>query len=165
MHHNIYVAAAAVVGLVASACSSSPNSGTSTTTTGTPTKTITTSVSQATTTTNVPTDLRSLIPTPANTNRTDGPDSIHDGGIHLRFLVNGAPTDVMNAYKGALEGASWSVTVQSSGGGAGGGGATYTGTDGNSYGVFSGGGYGSTTDLDACAWPAKPANPDCGHRG
>lgn len=70
----------------------------------------------------------------------------------------------MSGYKTALEGASWAVTVVSSGGGSGGGGATYTGTNASAYGVFSGGGYGATTDVDACAWPAKPANPDCGHR-
>jgi hypothetical protein len=29
--------------------------------------------------------------------------------------------------------------------------------------VFSGGGYGGSTDVDACAWPTKPANPNCGH--
>jgi hypothetical protein len=72
---------------------------------------------------------------------------------------------VMSSYKTALEGMSWSVTVQSSGGGGGGGGATYTGTNGSSYGVFSGGGYGGTTDVDACAWPSQPANPNCGHHG
>jgi hypothetical protein len=43
-------------------------------------------------------DLQSLIPVPANTQRTDGPDSIHENGIHLHFLVNGSPTDVMQAY-------------------------------------------------------------------
>jgi hypothetical protein len=69
----------------------------------------------------------------------------------------------MAGYKTALEGASWAVTVESSGGSGAGGGATYTGTNGNTYGVFSGGGYGGTTDVDACAWPAKPANPNCGH--
>lgn len=125
---------------------------------------MTTTVSQATTTTNAPTDLRSLIPTPAATQRTDGPHNIADNGIHLHFLVNGAPNDVMAGYQSALEGASWVVTVESSGGHGGGGGATYTGTNGNSYGVFSGGGYGATTDIDACAWPAKPAHPECGHR-
>jgi hypothetical protein len=56
------------------------------------------------------------------------------------------------------------VTVQNSGGGGGGGGATYTGTNGNAYGVFTGGGYGSTTDVEACAWPVKPSNTDCGKR-
>jgi hypothetical protein len=164
MRHNIYVAAA-VVGLLASACSSSPNSGTSTTTSGTPTKTVTTSVSEATTTSNAPTDLRSLIPTPANTNRTDGPDSIHDSGIRLHFFVNGAPTDVMNAYKTALVGTSWSLIVDSSSGGAGGGTATYTANNGNAFGVFTGGGFGGTTDIDACAWPSQPTNKDCGRHG
>jgi hypothetical protein len=103
------------------------------------------------------------MPTPVNTTRTDGPDSIHDNGIHLHFLVDGSPTDVMSAYKTALEGMNWSVSVVSSGGAGGGGGATYTGTSGNTYGVFSGGGYGGVTDVNACAWPSQPANPDCGH--
>lgn len=166
MKHAYYVriAAVAALGLLA-ACGNSPNSGTSTTTTGTPTKTFTTTVSQATTTANTGADLRSLIPTPAGTTRTDGPDAIHDNGIHLHFLVNGSPTDVMNAYKTALEGARWSVTVVSSGGGGQGGGATYTAINGASYGVFSGGGVGATTDVNACAWPTQPANPDCGHSG
>jgi hypothetical protein len=50
-------------------------------------QTITASVSQATTTAGADTNLKSLIPTPANTARTDGPDSIHDNGIHLHFLA------------------------------------------------------------------------------
>jgi hypothetical protein len=73
-----------------------------------------------------------------NTTRTDGPDSIHDNGIHLHFLVNGSPTDVMSADKTALEGISWSVSVLSLGGAGGGGGATFTGSSGNTDGVFSG---------------------------
>ena len=152
------------IGLVA-ACSSSPHSSTATTTSTTASRTITTTVSQATTTTSAGPDLRSLMPTPANTTRTDGPDSIHDNGIHLHFLVNGSPLDVMSAYKTALQGKSWSLIVDSSSGGAGGGGATYTASNGTAFGVFTGGGYGSTTDVDACAWPAQPANADCGQHG
>jgi hypothetical protein len=105
----------------------------------------------------------SLIPTPVNATRTDGPDSIHDNGIHLHFLVNGSPTDVMSAYKTAIQGKSWSLIVDSSSGGGAGGGATYTASNGNAFGVFTGGGYGGTTDIDACAWPSRPANTDCGH--
>jgi|ERR1700761_5297513 hypothetical protein len=114
------------------------------------------------TATAAPSDLQALVPTPANTQRTDGPDSIQENGIHLHFLVNGAPNDVMGAYQTALQGKGWAVTVQNSGGGGGGGGATDTGTNGSSYGVFTGGGYGGTTDVDACAWPAKPSNTNCG---
>jgi hypothetical protein len=89
------------IGLVASACSSPPHSTTTTTgaTTATPQGT-------ATTTTSGSTHLQSLIPAPANSQRTDGPDSIHDNGIHTHFLVNGSPTPVMDAYKSALEGSS-----------------------------------------------------------
>lgn len=165
MRHQTYVSAAVAtaVGLAAAACGGSPGSGTSTTTSGTPTKTFTTTVSQATTTTNAGTDLRSLVPTPANTARTDGPDTIHDNGIHLHFFVNGSPNDVMAAYKAALVGMTWSLIVDSSSGGGGGGGATYTASNGNAFGVFTGGGYGNTTDIDACAWPSQPANKDCGH--
>ena len=68
----------------------------------------------------------------------------------------------MNAYKGALEGGGGAVTVENSGGG-GGGGATYTGINGGAYGVFVGGGYGGTTDVDACVWTSKPADTNCGH--
>ncbi|WAJ43109.1 hypothetical protein OK015_17980 [Mycobacterium sp. Aquia_216] len=159
----VWAALATTIGMVGAACGSSPSPGIASGTSTTSAKTVTTTVSQATTTSNAPTDLRSLIPTPANTQRTDGPDSIADNGIHLHFLVTGSSNDVLDGYKTALEGASWVVTVESSGGGGGGGGATYTGSNGNSYGVFSGGGYGASTDIDACAWPAKPANPNCGH--
>jgi hypothetical protein len=125
----------------------------------------TTSQAAATTSTSSSADLRRLIPTPPNTQKTDGPDSIPNNGIHLHFLVNGSPNDVMDAYKTALESLSWSVTVQASGGGGGGGGSTYTGSNGGVYGVFSGGGYGSRTDINACAWPAQPSNPNCGNHG
>jgi hypothetical protein len=104
-----------------------------------------------------------LIPTPANNQRTDGPDPVQDNGIHTHFLVNGSPKPVMDAYKTALEGKGWSLTVENSGAGPAGGGATYTGTNGNAYGVFTGGGFGSTTDVDTCAWPSKPSNTNCGH--
>lgn len=145
MSRNIYALAAAAmaIGLVGSACGSSPNSATTTTSPASATQ------------------MQSLIPTAANTQRTDGPTSIPDSGIHMHFLVNGGGTDVLNAYKTALEGKGWTVTVLSSGGWGPSGGATYTGTQGNTYGVFGGGGNGSTTDVSACAWPSKPANPNC----
>ena len=108
-------------------------------------------------------DLQSLIVAPANTQRTDGPDPVQENGIHEHFLVNGAPTQVMDSYRNDLQGKGWSLTVQNSSGGGGGGGATYTGTNGSAYGVFTGGGYGATTDVDACAWPSKPSNTNCGH--
>ncbi|MDT5090892.1 MAG: hypothetical protein QOH60_255, partial [Mycobacterium sp.] len=82
-------------------------------------------------------------------------------GIYLHFFVTGAPTDVMGAYKSALEANGWTVTVESGGGGGYGGGATYTGTHGDAYGVFTGGGSNST-DVGACAWPSKPADTHCG---
>jgi hypothetical protein len=91
-------AAAMAIGLVASACGHSSNSAT------TPTSTATTA------------QLQSLIPTPANTQRTDGPTSIGDNGIHLHYLVNGGGNDVLGAYKTALEGKGWTVTVITSGG-------------------------------------------------
>jgi len=149
MGRNTYTLAAAAmaIGLVASACGSSTNSATKTTSTSPVTAT----------------QLQSLIPTPANTQRTDGPTSIPDNGIHLHFLVNGSATDVLNAYKTALEGKGWAVTVVSSGGWGETGGATYTATHGGIYGVFGGGG-GSNgkTDVGSCAWPSQPSNPNCG---
>jgi hypothetical protein len=113
---------------------------------------------------NASTDLQSLVPTPANTQRTDGPTSIRESGINEHFLVNGAPGDVMDSYKSALQGLGWNLTVANSSGGHGGGGATFTGTNGSAYGVFTGGGYGTTTDIQACAWPTKPSNTHCGQR-
>ena len=105
--------------------------------------------------------LPALIPTPANSTKTVGPDTIADNGIHMHFQVNGAPTDVMNAFKTALEGNAWTVTTIITSGGGGGGGATYTGTNGDAYGVFDGGGFNNSTFIDVCAWPSKPANPNC----
>lgn len=110
------------------------------------------------------TDLQAAIPTPANTQRTDGPGSIADNGIRMHFLVNGSPTSVLDAYKAALEGQGWTVTVTESNSWGGAGGATYIGTRGSTYGVFTGGGPSGTTDINACAWPAKPANTNCGDR-
>jgi hypothetical protein len=137
------VAAAMAIGLVASGCGNSHNSATKTTP-------------------STAAQLQLLIPTPANTQRSDGPTSIPDNGIHMHFLVNGGGSDVLGAYKTALEGKGWTVTVITTGGWGASGGATYTGTQGNTYGVFGGGGNGSTTDVSACAWPSKPANPNCG---
>lgn len=127
---------------------------------GTATGTATTSAAPETTTT-AAADLQSLIPTPANTSRTEGPDSINDNGIHTYFEVAGAPQSVMDAYKAALEAKGWSLSVENSGGGGHGGGATFTGTNNGAYGVFTGGGYRETTDVDACAWPSKPAHTHC----
>ncbi len=111
------------------------------------------------------TDLKALVPTPANATVTKGPDGIADGGTHLYFEVNGAPNDVMAAFKSALEGKGWAMTTILSSGNGGGGGATYTGTHGDAYGVFDGGGYKTTTYIDVCTWPAKPANPNCNRGG
>jgi len=174
MSRNTYLtgAAAMVIGLTAAACGHSSDSGA----TKTETETVTASTSASATTTSssmsssasattgagAGTDVQSLIPTPANAQRTDGPDSIADNGVHKHFGVNGSPSSVMDSYKAALESKGWTVSVLDSGGGGGGGGATYTGTNGNAYGVFAGGGYGGSTDLDACAWPSKPSNPSCG---
>lgn len=118
---------------------------------------------EATTTTAVPTGeaLTSLLPTPADVQQTKGPDDIADGGIHLHYRANGSPTDVMSAYENALQSKGWALATIISSSGGGGGGATYTGTHGDAYGVFDGGGYASTTYIDVCAWPAKPPKPDC----
>ena len=161
------VAAAAAIGLVAAACSNSSSSNTATQTSSTASKTVTASVSQATTTTTAAsanTDLQALIPVPANTTHTDGPDPVQENGIHLHFVVNGPPVEVMAAYKTALLGKNWSLILDSSSNGGSGGGATYTASNGNAFGFFNGGGWGSTVDIDSCAWPAKPSDTSCGHR-
>jgi hypothetical protein len=147
-------ALAMAVGLTGTACSSSDYG-----------KAPTATSSASTTATGAPVDssqLPSLVPTPANSQETKGPDSIADNGIHLHFAVNGSPSDVMAAYKAALKDKGWAVTtIVTSGGGGGGGGATYTGTNGSAYGVFDGGGFNTTTYINVCAWPAKPADPNC----
>jgi len=120
-------------------------------------------------------DLQSMVPTPAGTTVSKGPDSIGDNGIHLHYEVTGAPGEVMASYKKALEGKGWEVTTveasDNGGGGSGSGsaisgsGATYTGTNGAAYGVFDGGGPSAMTYIDVCTWAAKPANPNCNRGG
>ena len=141
----------AAIGLAGTACSSSDSA----------TKTTTASSSAAAASPVDSATLPTLVPAPAGTQTTKGPDSIADNGIHLRYQVTGAPSDVMSAYKAALEGKGWAVTTVMTSGGGGGGGATYTGTNGAAYGVFDGGGYQDKTWVDVCAWPSKPADPNC----
>jgi hypothetical protein len=102
-----------------------------------------------------------LVPTPANTKDTKGPDSIADNGIHLHFEVNAAPGDAMAGFKAALKDKGWAVTTIVTSDGPGGGGATYTGVNGAAYGVFDGGGFNTTTFINVCVWPTKPADPNC----
>lgn len=149
--------AAAVIGLVAG-CGSGSDSAKGSSSAA--------STSAASTAAASPAQLQALVPTPAGTAQTYGPDALADNGIHLSFKVTGSPTDVVTAYKAALEGKGWAVTtiVSSNGGPGGGGGATYTGTHGDSYGVFDGGGFGTETYLNVCAWPAKPAQPNCSRK-
>ncbi|WP_018599399.1 hypothetical protein [Mycobacterium sp. 155] len=140
-------AVAIAVGLTSSACSGSSEPAAQTTTHDTAT---------------AGTDLQSLLPTPADTQQTKGPNQIADNGIHMFYQVNGAPNDVLDAYKSALEGKGWQVTtIVTSAGGSSGGGATYTGIHGDAYGVFDGGGFNTSTFIDVCTWPSKPANPNC----
>ena len=141
---------AAAIGLAGTACSASDSA---TKTTVDSSSAVAIPVDRAT--------LPTLVPAPAGTQTTKGPDSIADNGIHLRFQVTGAPTDVMSAYKAALGTKGWAVTTVVTSGGGGGGGATYTGTNGAAFGVFDGGGYQDKTWVDVCAWPSKPADPNC----
>lgn len=162
--------AALATGLIAAGCGSSSDSSTVTetkTVTASSTQTAptdtTTSTEQPTTTTTAgaDTDLQSLIPTPANTQETDGPDSIRENGVHMHFKVDGAPVTTMDAYQADLESRGWAVTVRNSGGGDRGGGASYTATNGDAYGVFTGGGHGTRTHIEACVWPTMPSNTEC----
>lgn len=107
------------------------------------------------------TDLATLVPPPAGATETKGPHQIDNGGIHLYYQVDGSPKDVMTAFRDALAEHGWEMTTITSGGGDHGGGATYTGTHGDAYGVFDGGGFQTTTHVDVCVWPTKPADPDC----
>jgi len=153
MRRGLCVAAAlaVAVGLTGTACSSSDSSKSSS--------------SSASTTASAapvaPDQLPGLVPTPANSQETKGPDSIADNGIHLNFKVNGSPSDVMDGFKAALKDKGWDVTTIVTSVGAGGGGATYTGTNGAGYGVFDGGGFNTTTFINVCVWPTKPADPNC----
>ncbi|OYN82390.1 hypothetical protein [Mycolicibacterium sphagni] len=148
----VAAALAVAVGLTGTACSSSGSGSTS-------------SAGSASTTASGPAvtagQLPGLVPTPANSQGTKGPDSISDNGIHLHFAVNGAPSDVMAAYKAALKDKGWAVTTIVTSGGGGSGGATYTGTNGSAYGVFDGGGFNTSTYINVCAWTTKPAEPNC----
>lgn len=146
---------ALAIGLAATACGPVTEKAEATTTTA-PAATTT-----ATTAAGGGEALASLLPTPADVQQTKGPDDIADGGIHLHYQVNGSPNDVMTAYKNALQGKGWALTTIISSSGGGGGGATYTGTHGDAYGVFDGGGYANTTYINVCTWAAKPANPNC----
>lgn len=153
MMRSAVVVVVAATALAGTACSSS-DSGT------TASSSSSSSSSVASATSAVAADsgqLSSLVPTPENSNVTKGPDSLADNGIHLFFQVTGAPADVMNAYKAALEAKKWTVTTVSTSDG----GATYTGTNGAAYSVVDGGGYQDKTYIDVCAWPAKPADPNC----
>ena len=159
MHRtSAFAVAAMVIGLAASACSSgSTDPGAiATTTAAASSEAITTSPAAA------GADLQALIPQPVNTQQTKGPDKIPDGGIHLQFQVGAAPNDGMAAYKALLAEKGWDLTtIVTSGSGSGGGGATYTGTHGDAYGVFDGGGFDTTTYINVCAWPSKPLDPNC----
>lgn len=159
MRPTICVVAVAAA-LVTAACGGSPYVGLSTLTSGPHTTTVTSPVSHAGAAA-ADAYLRSLIPTPATANRTDGPDPIHDGGIRLHFFVDAAPAEVLSAFKTALLDGHWTLIVDSSSGGR----TTYTARNGNTFGVFTAGGFGGATDIDACAWPSAPADKDCARRG
>lgn len=144
------VAALAAVGLVVSGCTKTAEKPPAAT-----------SASPAASAPAAEGDLTLLVPVPANTTTNRGPDPLADNGAHRYFEVSGSPADVMAAFKTALEGKGWQVTTASSGERGEGGGATFTGTLGDVYGVFEGGGYETTTYIDACTWPTKPADPQC----
>ena len=156
-------------GLIATGCGGSSESKSTVTVTASSTATSAASSSSAAatstaapSTTGAAVDLQSLIPTPAGAQRTDGPSQDDQNGIRMHFVVAGAPMEVMEAYKKALEAKGWILSDRSSGGGGGGGGATYGGTNGGAFGLFGGGGYGGITDVNSCAWPAEPTDIHCG---
>ena len=93
MRRTVHVRSAALMAtsLLAVAC------GNSSTSTSTSTVTVTGATSGSPTSTTATVDLPSLLPVPAGNQRADGPDPVGENGIHKHFLVNGAPTDVMNA--------------------------------------------------------------------
>ncbi|MEV0672048.1 hypothetical protein [Mycobacterium sp. NPDC050441] len=154
-HATTCLLGAMAIGLAATACSPVTEKAEATTTTApAPTSATTAPAGNGA-------SVASLLPAPADVQQSRGPDDIADGGIHLHYQVNGSPNDVMTAYKHALQSKGWALTTIITSSGGGGGGATYTGTHGDAYGVFDGGGYEKNTYIDVCAWPAKPANPNC----
>jgi hypothetical protein len=150
------VTAVLAVGLTLSGCAKTTESAT-----GSSTASATAASSPAE---KVPADLQSLLPAPAGAT-TKGPDSIADNGIHMHYEVKGAPGEVMDAYKQALENKGWEVNTVVTSGNGGGGGATYSGTNGAAYGVFDGGGPSEMTYIDVCTWAEKPTNPNCSRGG
>ena len=83
-----------------------------------------------------------------------------DNGVDLHFLVDEASTGVIDAYKTGLRGQGLDGDRGGFGGWQGAG-AAYTATQGDTYGVFTGGGPKSPR-RPRLRWPSKPANPDCG---
>lgn len=122
-HTTTCLIGAMAIGLAATACSPVTEKAEATTTTA-PAATTTTTTSTAT---SDGAAVAPLLPTPADVQQSRGPDEIADGGIHLHYQVNGSPTEVMTAYKNALQSKGWTVTTIITSGGGGGGGATYTG--------------------------------------
>lgn len=151
--------AALTLGLVASGCSRTAEAPPAATSVS-PTATSASPAAQAPA--GAP-DVASLVPVPAGTEKQRGPEPIADNGTHQYFEVAGAPEATMNAFKTALQAKGWTVATVGSSEHGEGGGATFTGTLADAYGVFKGGGYQSTTYIDVCVWPSKPAKPDCDH--
>lgn len=143
--------AAAVVAIGLTACGSPESAEQTPTTAGSPDQQSETATA----------DLATLVPPPAGATVTRGPDEIADGGIHLYYQVDGVPKDAMTAFRDVLAEHGWDMTTVITSGGGDGGGATYTGQHGDAYGVFDGGGFQTTTYINVCAWPAKPAEPNC----
>lgn len=108
-----------------------------------------------------PEDLKTLLPVPASTQQTVGPDPIAANGIRMHYQATAAPGPAMVAYRNALRDKGWDVTTIVTSEGGTGGGATYVGSHGKAYGVFDGGGFDQQTFIDVCVWPEKPADPNC----
>ncbi len=103
------------------------------------------------------------IPEPANAEYR-AENAIGDGGRHFFYTTAAAPGDIVAGYQAALEAAGW--TIESSGGGGDpfgmfGGGAGLTATNGDRYLTFNAGGPPGQTFIDACVWPARPADDNC----
>ena len=109
-------------------------------------------------------DLLAGVPELANV-EFQAEDAIQEGGRHFFFKSTASPADVVGGYQAALEAAGWAI--ESSGGGGDpfgmfASGAGLTTNDGTRYITVNAGGPSGQIFVDACIWPAKPNDTNCG---
>ena len=138
------------------ACSSGGSASSTTTTAGGGTPTTAGTASQVT----------SLAPQCPASGSAMQRNAIAEGGTHWYYSFAGADyTTIVRHCTTALTSAGWTVTGTGSGGSGQYGGGGGTAVKGSTYAVFGVGSSGTTSYLDVCVWPTKPASTDCGQNG